>query len=103
MSIQGKSGNLFEKIIRTAADGKSFIIRKIKWNTFTFITKIIIMPLLTVLLVLIVVGVVLWLVNNYIPMDGKIKQIINAVVVIAVVVWLIQLFVGPIPDLRVGR
>ncbi len=46
---------------------------------------------------------VLWLVNNYIPMDGKIKQIINVVVVIAVVVWLIQVFIGPLPDLRVGR
>ena len=44
----------------------------------------------------------LWLVNNYIPMDGKIKQIINAVVVIAVVIWLIQIFIGPLPDLRVG-
>jgi len=61
------------------------------------------MSLINLVLILIVIGVLLWLVNNYIPMDGKIKQIINAVVVIAVVVWLIQLFVGPIPDLRVGR
>ena len=38
--------------------------------------------------------VLLWLVNNYIPMDGKIKQIINVVVVIAVVVWLIQIFIS---------
>jgi len=59
--------------------------------------------LINLVLILIVIGVLLWLVNNYIPMDGKIKQIINAVVVIAVVIWLIQLFVGPIPDLRVGR
>ena len=61
------------------------------------------MSLINLVLILIVIGVLLWLVNNYIPMDGKIKQIINAVVVIAVVIWLIQLFVGPIPDLRVGR
>ncbi len=50
------------------------------------------MPLLNVLLVLIVVGVLLWLVNNYIPMDGKIKNILNAVVVIVVVLWLLQAF-----------
>ena len=60
------------------------------------------MSLINLVLILIVIGVLLWLVNNYIPMDGKIKQIINAVVVIAVVVWLIQFFVGPLPDLRVG-
>ena len=50
------------------------------------------MPLFNVLLVLIVVGVLLWLVNNYIPMDGKIKSILNAVVVICVVIWLLQAF-----------
>lgn len=50
------------------------------------------MPLLTVLLVLIVVGVILWLVNTYIPMDRKIKSILNAVVVIIVVIWLLQAF-----------
>jgi hypothetical protein len=60
------------------------------------------MSLINLVLVLIVIGVLLWLVNNYIPMDGKIKQIINAVVVIAVVIWLIQIFIGPLPDLRVG-
>lgn len=48
--------------------------------------------LLQVILVLIVVGVLLWLVNNYIPMDGKIKSILNAVVVILVVLWLLQAF-----------
>lgn len=50
------------------------------------------MPILTIVLVLIVVGVVLWLVNNYIPMDSKIKSILNAVVVIIVVIWLLQAF-----------
>lgn len=50
------------------------------------------MPLLTILLVLIVVGVVLWLINTYIPMDGKIKNILNVVVVIAVVLWLLKAF-----------
>jgi len=61
------------------------------------------MSLINLVLILIVIGVLLWLVNTYIPMDGKIKQIINAVVVIAVVIWLIQIFIGPLQDLRVGR
>jgi hypothetical protein len=50
------------------------------------------MPLLTVLTVLIVVGVLLWLVNNFIPMAGSIKSLLNAVVVIGVVVWLLNVF-----------
>jgi len=50
------------------------------------------MPLLTILIVLIVVGVLLWLVNSYIPMDRKIKNILNAVVVIVVVIWLLKAF-----------
>lgn len=50
------------------------------------------MPLLTIVLTLIVIGVLLWLVNTYIPMDGKIKQILNIVVVIAVVIWLLYGF-----------
>jgi hypothetical protein len=48
--------------------------------------------LINIIVVLIVVGVLLWLINNYIPMDGKIKSILNAVVVICVVVWLLQAF-----------
>ncbi len=50
------------------------------------------MPILTILIVLIVVGVLLWLVNSYIPMDGKIKTILNAVVIIVVVLWLLKAF-----------
>jgi hypothetical protein len=50
------------------------------------------MPLITVLIVLIVVGVLLWLVNTFIPMAGPIKGILNAVVVIVVVVWLLNVF-----------
>jgi hypothetical protein len=56
-------------------------------------------------LVLIVVGVLLWLVNNYIPMQSSIKSILNAVVVIAVVLWLLNVF-GLFPSLSrlyVGR
>jgi hypothetical protein len=48
--------------------------------------------LLSIILTLIVVGILLWLVNSYIPMDGKIKNILNVVVVIAVVLWLLQAF-----------
>ena len=48
--------------------------------------------LLQIIVVLIVVGVLLWLVNNYIPMDGKSKSILNVVVVIIVVLWLLQAF-----------
>jgi hypothetical protein len=50
------------------------------------------MPLLQVLMVLVVVGVLLWLVNSFIPMAGSIKSILNAVVVIAVVLWLMNIF-----------
>ncbi len=50
------------------------------------------MPLLTILIILIVAGVILWLVNNYIPMDRKIKSILNIVVVIAVIIWLLKIF-----------
>jgi hypothetical protein len=50
------------------------------------------MPLITVVLTLIVVGVLLWLVNTYIPMAGSIKSILNAVVVIAVILWLLYGF-----------
>ena len=62
------------------------------------------MPLINLVVVLIVVGVVLWLVNTYIPMDGKIKNILNVVVVIGVVVWLLQSFgvLGSLSAIRVG-
>lgn len=50
------------------------------------------MPLLNVLIILVVVGVILWLINNYIPMDRKIKSILNVVVVIFVIIWLLQVF-----------
>jgi hypothetical protein len=50
------------------------------------------MPLLQILTVLVVVGVLLWLVNRFIPMQGTIKSILNAVVVIAVVLWLLNVF-----------
>ena len=50
------------------------------------------MPLLNVVLTLIVVGVVLWLIKTYIPMQSTIKSILNIVVVIVVVLWLLYGF-----------
>lgn len=50
------------------------------------------MPIVTIVLVLIAVGVVLWLINRYVPMQGTIKTILNAVVVIVVVIWLLKVF-----------
>ena len=50
------------------------------------------MPIINLFVVLIVVGVLLWLVNTYIPMAGSIKKILNAVVVIIVVLWLLRAF-----------
>jgi hypothetical protein len=63
------------------------------------------MPLLTIVLVLIVVGVLLWLINTYIPMQGTIKGLLNAVVVIAVVIWLLQVFglLDSLSGIHVGR
>jgi len=62
------------------------------WDYLWAYLKFNIMPLLTVLLVIIVAGVVLWLVNTYIPMDGKLKKILNIVVVIVVIIWLLRIF-----------
>ena len=63
------------------------------------------MPLIQVIVVLIVVGVLLWLINRYIPMAASIKSILNAVVVIAVVVWLLKIFGlwSYITNIHVGR
>jgi hypothetical protein len=63
------------------------------------------MPLLQIVMVLIVVGVLLWLVNRFIPMQGTIKSILNAVVVICVVLWLLNIFglFHWFSGIRVGR
>ena len=57
------------------------------------------MSLISIVVSLIVVGVLLWLVNTYIPMDAKIKKILNVVVVVVVVLWLLNLF-GILDHLR---
>jgi hypothetical protein len=50
------------------------------------------MTLINLIVMLAVVGILLWLLNNYVPMDAKIRQIINIVVVIAVIIWLLRAF-----------
>jgi len=63
------------------------------------------MDLIPLVITLIVVGVLLWLVNNYIPMDGQIKRLLNGVVVIATVIWLLNAFgiLNSIRGVHVGR
>jgi hypothetical protein len=63
------------------------------------------MPLITVVLALVVVGVLLWLVNRFIPMQSQIKGILNGVVVIVVILWLLRVFgvLGYITQFRVGH
>ena len=63
------------------------------------------MPLFQVVLVLVVVGVLLWLINRFIPMAGSIKTILNAVVVIAVVLWLLNVFgmINYLSTIKVGK
>ncbi len=63
------------------------------------------MDLVQFVVVIIVVGVLLWLVNNYIPMDSKIKQILNIVVVIALVLWILKVFglLSFFKGIRIGR
>lgn len=63
------------------------------------------MSLISLIVTLIVVGVLLWLVNNYIPMDGQIKRILNIVVVVAVVLWLLNAvgLMDSLRGIRIGR
>jgi len=63
------------------------------------------MPLLQIVIVLVVVGVILWVINSYIPMQATIKKILNAVVVIAVILWLLNVFgvISSLSDIRIGR
>ena len=63
------------------------------------------MSLIGLIVILVVIGVILWLVNTYIPMDPKIKNILNIVIIIAVVLWLLSMFVdfGGLGNVRVGK
>ncbi|QSA98999.1 hypothetical protein JWZ97_02745 [Methylococcus sp. EFPC2] len=61
--------------------------------------------LISVVVALVVVGLLLWLVNSYIPMDGRIKQILNIVVIIAVILWLLSAFgiLSGLPQIHIGN
>jgi hypothetical protein len=63
------------------------------------------MPLIQLIVTLVIVGVLLWLVNRFIPMQSNIKSILNGVVVIAVVLWLINVFglFHSLSNVRIGR
>ena len=63
------------------------------------------MPLINVIIILVVVGVILWLINSYIPMQSTIKSILNVVVIIAVIIWLLSVFgvIGSLSGIRIGN
>lgn len=62
------------------------------------------MSLVTLVIVLVIVGVVLWLINSFIPMQSTIKKILNVVVIIVVIIWLLSAFgvIGPLDSIRIG-
>jgi hypothetical protein len=62
------------------------------------------MSLIGLVIVLVVVGVVLWLINSYIPMQSTIKKILNAVVIIVVILWLLSAFgiIDSLDTIRIG-
>lgn len=63
------------------------------------------MPLIQLIIVLVIVGVVLWVINSYIPMQSTIKKILNVVVVIVVIIWLLSVFglIGDLSTIRIGK
>ena len=63
------------------------------------------MPLTQLLEVLVVVGILLWLVNRFIPMQGTIKSILNGVVIIAVVLWILNVtgLFHSLPNIHIGK
>ena len=63
------------------------------------------MSIISILFTLVIIGVLLWLINSYIPMDGKIKKILNVVVVIMVILWLLSVFgvVGSLSNMHIGN
>jgi hypothetical protein len=62
------------------------------------------MPILTIILVIVLVGVLLWALNSFVPMDSKIKSILNIVVVLVLILWLLQAFgvLHGLANIRVG-
>jgi len=63
------------------------------------------MPLIQLVIALVVVGVILWVINSYIPMEPTIKKILNVVVIVAVIIWLLTVFglIGDLSSIRIGK
>ena len=62
------------------------------------------MTLINLIITLVVVGVLLWLINSFIPMQHTMKKILNVVVIIVVILWLLSAFgvIGPLSGIRIG-
>jgi hypothetical protein len=63
------------------------------------------MLLIQLVIALVIVGVALWAINAYIPMEAAIKKILNVVVILVVLLWLLNIFglLGPMSEIRLGR
>jgi len=63
------------------------------------------MPIIQLVIILVVVGVILWVINSYIPMQSTIKKILNVVVIVGVIIWLLSVFefIGDISKIRIGK
>lgn len=63
------------------------------------------MDLITLIVMIVVLGVIMWAINTYIPMSAGIKQILNTVVIIALVIWLFQIFglLSMLPHITIGK
>jgi hypothetical protein len=61
------------------------------------------MPILTLILVLVIVGVLLWLINTYVPMQQAVKTILNVVVILVLILWLLSALFPGLTDIRVGK
>ena len=59
------------------------------------------MSIISLIIVLVVVGLILWLINNYLPIDNTIKKIINVIVIIVVIFWLLSIFLGSLPNFHI--
>jgi hypothetical protein len=61
------------------------------------------MTLIELILVVVVVGMVLWLIDRFVPMSPPLKQLLTVVVVVIIILWVINLLFGPLPNIRIGR
>ena len=60
------------------------------------------MDLVTLIVVLVVVGLVLWAINAYVPMEPGIKRLLNIAVIIFLILWIVVSFLGYVPNIRIG-